>query len=437
MNSPIISDHFKKRKPSGVRLGQIKFSQRKDKPELINTAIGNVSLPMNPAMQKRMFELNAEGSPFAKGVVQYAPTQGFPETQEAFKNILKSEGFDTSNLFVQITNGGSSAMELTMLGVCGDSGSDEKPLMTIDPTYTNYNSFAERLGRKIVSVGRGLQDDGTFTLPGLGEIEDVIKEHKPGALLIIPYDNPTGQLYDYESLKELAKLCVKYNIWLLSDEAYRELYYDDNKPLVSIWGLSNEDVPGIEGRRISIETASKVWNGCGLRIGAIVTDNEEYYNKTVYEYTADLCASAIGQYIFGALAHESKEDIINWCKELRNHYKSIMFDLHDGLKKVEPNLIVSNPDAAIYMVIDVKNVVKAGFDSTDFVMYCAEEGSVEYNGVDTTLLVAPLKGFYKLDEGEDNPGLTQMRIAMVESPENMEKVPELFIKLLRQYEEKR
>ena len=127
MNAAIISDHFKKRKPSGVRLGQIKFSERKDKPELINTAIGNVSLPMNPAMQKRMFELNAADSPFSKGVVQYAPTPGFPETQDAFKNILKSEGFDTSNLFVQITNGGSSAMELTILGVCGDSGSGEKP----------------------------------------------------------------------------------------------------------------------------------------------------------------------------------------------------------------------------------------------------------------------------------------------------------------------
>ena len=437
MNAPILSDHFKKRAPSDVRLGQLKFLEREEKPVLINTAIGNVSLPMNPAMQKRMFELNSQDSPFSEGVVRYTPTPGFPETQDAFKNILKSEGFDTSKLHVQITNGGSSAMELVMLGVCGDAGTGEKPLMTIDPTYTNYSSFAERLGRKVVTVKRGLEDDGKFTLPELDQIEETIKEHNPGALLIIPYDNPTGQLYDYETLKELAKLCVKYNLWLVSDEAYRELYYDDNKPLVSIWGLSDADVPGIEGRRISIETASKVWNACGLRIGALITDNQEHHSKTMYEYTAELCASAIGQYIFGALAHESKEDIVKWCKELRQYYKGMMFKLHDGLKDLEPNLIVSSPDAALYMVVDVREVVKPGFDSIDFVMYCAQEGSVNHEGVDTTLLVAPLKGFYSTKEGESSPGITQMRIALVESPENMEKVPELFIKLLKQYEESR
>lgn len=437
MSVPIISDYFKKRMPSNVRLGQLKFAEREEKPELINTAIGNVSLPMNPAMQKRMFELNGPDSPFAEGVVRYAPTPGFPETQDAFKNILKSEGFDSSNLYVQVTNGGSSAMELTILGVCGDPATGEKPYMTIDPTYTNYNSFAERLGRGLVSVKRELNKEGKFSLPELKEIEDLIKEHKPGGLLVIPYDNPTGQLYDFETLKELAKLCVKYNVWFISDEAYRELYYDDNKELVSIWGISDEEVPGIEGRRISIETASKVWNACGLRIGAVVTDNKELYSKLNYEYTAELCASAIGQYIFGALAHESKEDLNKWCVELREYYKGMMFKLHDELSELEPNLLVSSPDAALYMVVDVKNVVKPGFDSVDFVMYCAQEGSVNYEGVDTTLLVAPLKGFYKVNEGEANPGVTQMRIALVESEENMTKVPKLFVELLKQYEERR
>ena len=114
-----------------------------------------------------------------------------------------------------------------------------------------------------------------------------------------------------------------------------------------------------------------------------------------------------------------------------------MFKLHDELSELEPNLLVSSPDAALYMVVDVKNVVKPGFDSVDFVMYCAQEGSVNYEGVDTTLLVAPLKGFYKVNEGEANPGVTQMRIALVESEENMTKVPKLFVELLKQYEERR
>jgi aspartate aminotransferase len=437
MNKPVLSDHFKKRMPSDVRLGQMKFAEREVKPALINVAIGNVSLPTNPAMQKRMFALNAPESPFAKGVIQYSGTVGIAEAQNAFKNILKCEGFDTSKLHVQVTDGGSSGMELLLLGVCGDAGTGDKPLMMIDPAYTNYISFAERIGRKTVTVKRHLGDDGKFSLPELDKIEETIKEHNPGALLVIPYDNPTGQYLDYPTLKELAKLCVKYNMWLVSDEAYRELYYDENTDLVSVWGLSDADIPGIEGRRISIETASKVWNACGLRIGAIITDNAEYHTQSVAEYTANLCANVIGQYIFGALAHESKEGITAWCKGLREYYKEIMFKLYDGMKALEPGLIVSSPDASIYSVIDVRNVVKPGFDSIDFVMYCAQKGAVECDGVETTLLVAPLKGFYDLKPGETNPGNTQMRIAFIETPENMAKVPELFVKLLKQYEAQR
>jgi aspartate aminotransferase len=438
MSKPVISAHFESRKPSAVRLAQMKYEERKVKPEaVINVGIGNVSLPTNPAMQKRMFALDAPESPFAKGVVRYSTTAGTVECQEAFKNILKCEGFDTSKLFVQVTDGGSSGMELLLIGVCGPAGTGEKPLMMIDPAYTNYISFAERVGRKTVTVKRHLGEDGKFTLPKLDLIEETIKTNNPGALLVIPYDNPTGQYYDYETLKELAKLCVKYNMWMISDEAYRELYYDENKELVSIWGLTDAVVPGIEGRRISIETASKVWNACGLRIGAVITDSAEFNDRSVAEYTANLCANVIGQYIFGALAHESKEQIAEWTKHIREYYKEQIVMVYNGLKAQEPGLIVSSPDASIYSVIDVRDIVKPGFDSTAFVLYCAQEGSAVIDGVETTLLVAPMKGFYDVKAGEVNPGSTQFRISFVETPEKMAKIPELFVKLLKQYEAQR
>jgi len=437
MNKPVMSELFKKRMPSDVRLGQMKFAERKVKPALINVAIGNVSLPTNPAMMKRMFALDAPESPFNKGVVRYSGTVGEAECQDAFKNILKCEGFDTDKIFVQVTDGGSTGMELLLLGVCGGAGTDEKPLLMIDPAYTNYTSFAERIGRKTVSVTRNLGEDGKFALPELDKIEEVIKANNPGALLVIPYDNPTGQLYDYATLKELAKLCVKYNMWMVSDEAYRELYYDEKADMVSIWGVTDADVPGIEGRRISIETASKVWNACGLRIGAIITDNAEYHTQSVAEYTANLCANVIGQYIFGALAHESKESIAEWCKGLREYYKDMMFTVNKKFKEQEPGLIVSSPDASLYTVMDVRNIVKPGFDSIEFVLYCAQKGAVECDGVETTLLVAPLKGFYDPSLGDKNPGKTQFRIAFIETPENMNKVPELFVKLVKQYEAQR
>jgi aspartate aminotransferase len=416
----------------------MKYEERKVKPQaVINVGIGNVSLPTNPAMQKRMFALGAPESPFAKGVIRYTTTAGTQECQDAFKNILKCEGFETSKLHVQVTDGGSAAMELLLIGVCGPAGSGEKPLMVIDPAYTNYISFAERIGRKIVTVSRSLNDTGKFSLPELNKIEEAIQKHNPGALLVIPYDNPTGQFYDFETLKELAKLCVKYNLWMVSDEAYRELFYDASGKLVSIWGVTDAEVPGIEGRRISIETASKVWNACGLRIGALITDSAEFNNRSVAEYTANLCANAIGQYIFGALAHETKEQIAEWCGSIREYYKEQIFKVYKGLKELEPGLIVSSPDASIYSVIDVRNVVKPGFDAIDFVLYCAGEGAVNIDGVETTLLVAPMKGFYNVAKGEKNPGSTQFGISFVETPEKMAKVPELFVKLLKQFEAKR
>ena len=181
-------------------------------------------------------------------------------------------------------------------------------------------------------------EDGKFNLPELDKIEETIKAHNPGALLVIPYDNPTGQLYDHDIMIDLAQLCVKYNMWMISDEAYRELYYEAGKKLVSIWGLTDKDVPGIEGRRISIETASKVWNACGLRIGAVITDNAEFNNRSIAEYTANLCANVIGQYVFGALAHETEAQIADWCKNIRDYYKEQIMTVYNGLKMEEPKL---------------------------------------------------------------------------------------------------
>lgn len=435
MKEPILSAYFESRTPSGVRLAQIKYDEREQKPEVvINVGQGNVSLPANPAMQERLFNLDAPESPFAKGVIRYSKSGGTQECRDAFKNILACEGFDTSKLIVQVTDGGSAAMELMILGVCGPAGTDEKPLMLIDPAYTNYLAFARRVGRKTVTAKRTLDQDGKFSLPSLDEIEHIIKTNNPGALLIIPYDNPTGQLYDYDQMKALAALCVKHNLWMVSDEAYRELFYTDDGELVSIWGLTDADVPGIEGRRISIETASKVWNACGLRTGAIVTDNALFNNRSVAESTSNLCANVIGQYVFGALAHESKEDIARWCENQRNYYRDLIVNVHDEFLLQEPELIVSSPDAAIYTLVDVRDVVKPGFDSVEFVLYCAEKGFVEYNGVTTTLLMTPLKGFYDIPANEKNPGSTQFRISFVETPEIMMTVPEIFVKLLRQYE---
>lgn len=432
MNKPPLSAHYQDRLPSAIRIAQIEFLKRTDQVVGVNTAIGNVTLPMHPSMVKRMFSLNGPDSPFKQGVVKYSTTAGEKEANHAFLHLIASSGFPTKGLHSQVTDGGSHAMELVILGVCGPAGSPDRPLLLIDPTYSNYTSFAIRTGRSTIAVTRRLEENGKFTLPKLSEIEKVIEESDPSALLVIPYDNPTGQFFPQQTINDLAKLCVKHNLWMISDEAYREMFYTEGQTS-SVWGITEQEVPGITGRRISIESASKAWNACGLRTGAIITDNAEFHQQAVAENTANLCANVIGQYVFGALLHESKEQLHQWFNQQRTYYREMALTVTSGLKKELPKLIVSEPDAALYTVVDMRNLCGKDFDASEFALYCAQKGSVLLNGVKTTLLAAPMDGFYSPRPGEPNPGKTQMRIAYVEPPEVMAEVPKLLTQLLDDY----
>ncbi len=428
-----LSRHMQTREPSAIRISQIRHAARTDGTAAINLAIGNVCLPMHPAMIARLRELGRSDSPFAAGVVKYTATVGMPEANQAVLHVIASSGLSTEGLRSMITDGGSQAMELVLLAVAGPAGSSERPLLLIDPAYTNYGAFAERLGRATVTIRRSLQDNGKFTLPPLDEIERLIRERRPGGLVVIPYDNPTGHFYDHATMVALAKLCVQDNLWMISDEAYRELHYTGDR-VSSIWGIDETEVPGIRGRRVSIETASQVWNACGLRIGALVTDDPELHARAVAENTASLCPNAIGQWIFGALAHEPPEALRRWTAELRGYYQTMMRDFTERLRAALPGIVVSSPDASIYSVLDVRSIARAGFDALDFVLWCAERGKVDHEGQPVTVLTAPMAGFYAAAPGEPNPGKTQMRIAYVEPPAVMAKVPPLFAELFRSYE---
>lgn len=429
---PTLSKHIRSRNPSAIRLAGIRFAGRRDGTRALNVAIGNVSLPMHPAMIHRLHGLAAPESPFCEGVVRYTPTVGTDETRRAFLNVLGASGLPTQGLHVLVTDGGSQAMELVTLACCGPAGTTEAPLLLIDAAYPNYKAFAQRLGRATVSFSRLLEDDGRFTLPRPEEIRDLLSRHRPGALVVIPYDNPTGQYYDHPTMVQLARLCVEHDLWMVSDEAYRELYYTGGRP-TSIWAISEEEVPGITGRRISIETASKVWNGCGLRIGALVTDNLELHTRCEAENTASLCSNALGQWVFGALAGLSHEELRAWFHQQREYYRPMMEAFAAHTRELVPGVVVGQPSAALYTVVDLRRVVGPDFNAQDFVMWCAEEGAVDLDGEPWTLLLAPMPEFYSALSGADNPGRTQMRVAFVEAPEVMARVPVLLAALLQKY----
>ncbi len=429
MTVPQLSDHFQGRAPSPIRQAQILLGERPDRDELtvINLAIGNVSLPMHPALIERLGSLTAPESPFADGVVRYSASAGRDETRAAFLNIVSELGVDAGRLSCLVTDGASMSMELMILGTCGPGSS--RPLLLLDPAYTNYVDMAKRVGVPTVSIGRELGTDSTFALPDVDQIANLAERERPAALVVVPYDNPTGQFMDLAALAKLAEVCVRYNMWLVSDEAYRQLGYTD-RATSSVWLLDDDQVPGVEGRRISLETASKVWNACGLRVGALVTDHAEFGRRAVAEHTANLCSNVLGQYVFGALAHESHSDLRDWYRTQRDYYRDMMVSTANALEKRLPGIIVSRPEASLYSVLDLRNLVDARFESADFVAFCARRGRVELEGTPHTLLLAPMGGFYAT---VSPAARAQLRLAFVEQPEAMARVPELLARLLDAY----
>tara|TARA_B110000116_G_scaffold245364_1_gene236418 strand:- start:758 stop:2065 length:1308 start_codon:yes stop_codon:yes gene_type:complete len=428
--SPSISEHYQQRSPSVIRRAQILFSSRKDKNDIqvINLAIGNISLPMHPVMIERMNSLDEDSSPFKNGIVKYTPTAGTQECQTAFINSIQAEMTNELHTDVKcvITDGGSQAMEMMLLGVCGPSS--KRPILFIDPTYTNYLEFSRRLSIPTTIYSRKLKSDGSYSEVDKDEISDIIDRDKPNGIVLIPGDNPTGQQLSQQLINEIAKICVEKDIWIISDEAYRNLYYTESGQ-TSIWSIESKDIPGIDGRRISIESASKLWNACGLRIGAIITDNYTFHKKAVYEYTANLCANTIGQYIFSSISTLSNSEIRQWHQQQRDYYYLLMTRLRDQLLKNIPGIIVSNPESALYLVIDLKNIVDHNFDISKFIEYCATTGKCKIGNSLFTLLLAPMTGFYfNIDHGK-----TQARIAMVESDKLMRKVPQLLPQLIKDY----
>ena len=428
--SPSISEHYQQREPSAIRKAQFLFNSRKDKKniEAINLAIGNITLPMHPIMIERMNSLDRGNSPFHNGVVKYTSSVGTQECQSAFIHSIDAElTNDISNkVKCVVTDGGSQAMELMLLGVCGPSS--KKPILFIDPTYTNYIEFSKRLSIPITIFSRKLQDDGSYSDININDISNIIDIDNPCGIVLIPGDNPTGQQISQELITEIAKVCVEKDLWVVSDEAYRSLYYTEAGQS-SIWALKNDIVPGINGRRISIESSSKMWNACGLRIGALVTDNQILHNKVASEYTANLCANVIGQYIFGSISTLSKNDIRNWYQDQRTYYYSLIKDLREELLINIPGIIVSNPESALYLVIDFKNIIDDEFNIINFIEYCATKGKCMVDKNNYTILLAPMTGFYF----NSNCGKTQARIAIVESKSLIEKVPQILSELIKDY----
>ncbi len=417
-----FSKYFQNLTISAIRQAQQCFSNRTDSTKAINASIGNVSLPIHPAMLKRLKEIGKDPE-LGQGIVKYTATSGREDTKRAFKKMISLCGAKTDDLELIVTNGGSQAMDLALLGCC----QTQRPLIISEPTYSNYISIANSYKIPIVVLPYSLCTDGHFRCDT--DLEEIIKKHNPSAILVIPYDNPTGKLLSQEEMVKIAKLCVKYNLWMISDEAYRFLHYTQLES-PSIWKIDEEKAPGISKRRISIETVSKGLNGCGLRIGALVSDNKKFIQKAIISASSHLCAGAIGQYIVGGISTEKEEDLQKWYEDLRKYYQKLIISTTIELKKRIPKVIVSSPESALYSIVDLRNLVPKSFKIEKFCQFCAEKGKVCTKNGDFTLLFSPLTSFYLSNSKYKH---YQLRLSYVASPEEIKEIPHLLSELLHQY----
>jgi aspartate aminotransferase len=335
----------------------------------------------------------------------YAPSQGDAQFLSSLTDYYKKLGFDYLNKEDILTTwGGSEALILTLMSVANPG--DE--VITFEPYYTNYNSFANFAGVTITAVSTDIKNG--FHFPPVKEVEKLIN-NKTKAILICNPNNPTGTVYTKEEVEELLKLCVKFNLFIIADEVYREFVYDGKKQISLL-----EYMDKYPDNIIICDSLSKRYSVCGLRLGALISKNKELLEKTLYYAQARLCAGTLDQYVAESLNHVEKEYFDNVISE----YELRRNTLYEGLKNI--GIEVTKPEGAFYIVagLPVKN-------ADDFCKWLVSEFS--YN--DETVLLAPAAGFYKTP----GLGINQVRIAYVQNVEVLKKSLKVLEEALKLYKD--
>ena len=261
-----------------------------------------------------------------------------------------------------------------------------------EPAYANYMAFAISAGAKIVTIPSSI-DEG-FELPPVEKFEELITPRTKGILICNP-NNPTGYLYTMKEMLQIRDLVLKHDLFLFSDEVYREFCYSD-KPIISALQLE-----GIEDQTVVIDSVSKRYNECGIRIGALVTRN-----KQLHDAVMKFCQARLSPPLIGQLVAEASIDTPNdYLEQAFGEYRRRRDFLLEGLNSI-PGVFAPVPMGAFYCVarLPVRN-------AEDFCRWCLEEFS--YNGA--TVFMAPAAGFYTV------PGMghNEVRVAYVLKQEDL------------------
>lgn len=336
-------------------------------------------------------------------VMEYSPTDGNLEFRKELLKYYESFGIKdlTTDNFIG-TNGGSEGLSIA-LGVVCDYGDE---IIVPEPYYANYNGFTCANGIHVIPVPSSIETD--FALPSIEEIEKKINP-KTKAILICNPGNPTGTLYTWDELKKLAELALKHDITIISDEVYREYVYDGEKQ------HSLLEFPELKEHSIVIDSESKRYSMCGLRIGFLVTRSQKFRDAIMLYAQARLSPPLIGQ-IMATAAHKNDAEYINSVREEYTKRRNLLVNLLNEI----PNVRCSKPKGAFYCIAELPID-----DADDFAQWLLES----FSDNNETVMVAPASGFYS----DPELGKKQVRIAYVLKEEDLKRSVELLKLALAQY----
>jgi len=269
---------------------------------------------------------------FDEKVLEYAFSQGLPETIESFSNYYKSLGMNYEKDEILITNGGSEALFFAFVAVC-DYGDE---VLVPEPFYTNYNSFSQSAGAKVVPVPTSAADG--FKLPSIEVFESKINS-KTKAIMLSNPGNPTGAVYDMDDMEKVKQLALKHDLFIISDEVYKEMVYDGLK------FTSFSQIAGIEDRVILTDSISKRYSACGARIGCIASKNKEVMANVMKLCQGRLCVATIEQVGAAALAQVPAK----YMEDVVEEYQKRRDVVYNALKQID-GVVCEKPTGAFYIM---------------------------------------------------------------------------------------
>jgi aspartate aminotransferase len=339
---------------------------------------------------------------FSHQTIEYAPSNGLPEPLTAWKKYFDHFGiiYDESELI--LTTGGSEAITLAMCAVC--DADDE--IIVFEPTYANYNGFAGIANVKLKAIPTSIENG--FHLPTEDVIESFVT-NKTRAILYCSPSNPSGTIYSREEIQSLVNVALKHGLFILSDEAYREFAYEKK-------AMSIADFHQVRDRAIVLDSCSKKFNVCGVRIGVLASHNKEIIDTTLKFCQARLSVATIEQLAMVPLLKDPETYTHPIVEEFRKRRDLVCSELC----KI-PGVVSYTPEGAFYIVVGLPVI-----DAEHFSRWLIEEFEYEHE----TVLLAPAQGFY-VTPGK---GVNEVRLAFMLKIDDLKRSLKILSEALQLYQ---